>query len=276
MQGLLPRDSAHLKVPLIVGVIIGLSCIVSLENVSYTFDSLVKKVNQKISTSDQAKLNELQTASTSGKKDEHTTAKNADTAALRMQYTVALSEKEQLTRDYLYQFKGKKLSFVETGQYLRSSPAKLLLGAGPIRFSSVTAQRMCGFDSSRLFLKVLPRFVSKEYSENHMLLIKARREAGPEYRSAINWPDSFYNQIFGEYGLIGALLFAIFYVGFFMKKIRRWSYGFWISILLVWFALFSYLFEAFSVIIIYELLMQLDVNDHTKRSAAGNGINAGV
>jgi hypothetical protein len=183
------------------------------------------------------------------------------TAALTVEQ---VDVKLALTESYINKLQGKNLSVLETVAYLKSSGSAMLFGAGTTRFSSLIAQKMSGYDSSRIFMNVLPHYVSKPYSENHMLLIKVRNESEDKaLYSTANWPDSLYNQLFGEYGLIGALLFLVFYLGYFAKYIGRWSYGLWIIVVLLPFAHLNYVFDTLCVMPFFELLMFADIDEHT-------------
>lgn len=173
-------------------------------------------------------------------------------------------DKLVLTQDAVHALAGKKLAFKETKDHLMSSPAAFLLGAGTTRFSSFTAQRMSGLDSSRLFLQILPQYRSPLYRNNHMLITEYRLKGKDAELSNANWPDSFYNQIFGEYGVLGFILFLAFYVWYFVKDIRYWTYSFWISLMLLPFALISYMFEPLCVMVFFELLVAADVVNNKK------------
>ncbi len=164
-----------------------------------------------------------------------------------------------MTKTYVMKLQGKTLAVLETMQYLKSSPVHLFFGAGTTRFSSHIAQKMAGYDSSRLFMHVLPRFASQEYKENHVLLIEERMRSDKEFYSTANFPDSFYNQIFGEYGILGALLFIFFYVGYFLKSFHKLTYGLWLFIILLPFAHLSYIFDTLCVVPFFEWLMLVDI-----------------
>ena len=172
-----------------------------------------------------------------------------------------LEAKKRLTKDYIHRFKGKSLAMVEAINYVKSSPQALMLGAGTSRFSSLTAQKMAGFDSSRLFMSVLPQYRSPEYAENHMLIIEGRIAADSKYYSNANWPDSFFAQLLSEYGLLGVVAFLAFYVYYFVKRSRYWTYGFWICLVIIPFAHMTYLFEPLCVMVFFELLMEADIKE---------------
>ncbi|MCD6063831.1 MAG: hypothetical protein K0R82_1742 [Flavipsychrobacter sp.] len=173
-----------------------------------------------------------------------------------------LEAKKKVTKDYIHRFKGKSLAMVEAFTYIRSSPQALMLGAGTARFSSLTAQKMAGFDSSRLFMTVLPQYKSPMYEENHMLIIQGRKEADSKYFSNANWPDSFFAQLISEYGLLGVIVFLAFYVYYFVKRRKAWTYGFWLFLMVIPFAHMTYLFEPLCVMVFFELLMEADIKEN--------------
>ena len=177
------------------------------------------------------------------------------------------SAKVALTNGYIRRLQGKNLSVIETVEYLKSSPTAFLFGAGTTRFSSLTAQKMSGYDSSRLFMNVLPHYKSKIYAENHYLLIDGRETAGDNaLLSSANWPDSLYNQLFGEYGVLGALLFFIYYLGFYARRMKHWSYSFWLLCIFLPFAHLNYIFETLCVAPFFELLVEADIREHSEKS----------
>lgn len=169
-----------------------------------------------------------------------------------------IAVRNQLTEQAVQALKGKKLSFLETVAYLNSDACLFLLGAGPGRFSSLTASRMSGLDSSRLFRNVLPQFSTRAYTENHRLIHIKRVSGDPAWLSNANWPDSFYNQLLGEYGLVGLVLFLACYVLRYLRRSARQSYSIWVSALLIPIALLTYLVEPLCVLFFYELLVESD------------------
>jgi hypothetical protein len=70
-----------------------------------------------------------------------------------------------------------------------------------------------------------------------------------------------YNQVLGEYGITGAILFIVFYLGYFVSKYRRLSYGRYLIIILLGFFLMEYWFESLSLIVIFELFMLLNIKE---------------
>jgi hypothetical protein len=163
--------------------------------------------------------------------------------------------------DEFYQTKpGKLASFIQTFFYLKHNFKHLLLGSGIGNFSSKLAFRASG-------VKVLggyPQkflYTSPDFRNNHFFTFRYYYEASASEHSVMNYPFSFYNQILGEYGLIGALVFAIFYLGYFLARYRRLSYGRYLLIALMGLLLFDYWFESFTLVIIFELLVLLNIKE---------------
>lgn len=234
-------------IPILFLYLITFYLIVSVDNIKY----VVEKITQKTSTIQIQKRSVY----------DSTAAYINDAVAKKgiMNDSVLLKKKETMTLESVRAFEGKKLSFKETISYLKSSPIAFVLGAGTGRFSSLSAARFALLDSSRLFTKYLPYYSSHLYYYNHRLIHAMRMKGDPKYYATINWPDSFYNQLFGEYGILGVLIFLMFYVGYFVKRIKYWSYSMWLCVLISAFAFISYMFEALCVMVFFELLMETDV-----------------
>ncbi|HXB90706.1 MAG TPA: hypothetical protein VNU72_00390 [Puia sp.] len=157
---------------------------------------------------------------------------------------------------------GKLQSFKQTAQYLRSGVKPFLFGAGMGNFSSFLALRMAGVnkeEGSRLFT-YLPSYTAPTFRANHYRIFQAIYGLPTEFHSAKHFPNSFLNQLFGEYGLVGALLFLLTYVLFFFKRWRQLTYGRYLLFLLGGYLLFDYLFEYLSVVTVFELLMFCDIH----------------
>lgn len=202
------------------------------------------------------------------KKNERLYLSDYSTQSKGKQQEAAYELKREMTESYILQLQGKTLSVIETYQYLKSSPRNLLFGAGTARFSSLTAQKVAGYDSSRLFMQVLPHYQAEEYKNNHMILIDERIKSDPEFFSTFNWPDSFYNQIFGEYGLLGFAIFVLFYVGFFVRKFKYWSYTFWLFVILIPFMHLNYIFDTLCIMPFFEWMVLADIKRGKLNTAA--------
>ncbi|RYD58739.1 MAG: hypothetical protein EOP56_03900 [Sphingobacteriales bacterium] len=182
-------------------------------------------------------------------------------------FTSTNDAKKELTKAYIQSLAGKNLSVFETIAYLKSSPQAFLFGAGVARFSSVAATKVSGLDSSRLF-SVIPNYRSDLYEQNHYLLVTTRETIGDDaLKSTANWPDSLYNQLLGEYGVIGFGLFVFFYIGYFLSRYKKLTYGIWLILLLVPFAHLNYTFDTLCVIPFFELLLFADIKRNEQTTA---------
>lgn len=156
---------------------------------------------------------------------------------------------------------GKAVSVVQTYKYLLSSPRHFVLGAGIGNFSSQLAVRTSDLNiknSSRLF-KMLPRYESPDFLHNHYRIYSLVYSLPPAYHSVRHLPSSFLNQIFGEYGVLGFLIFILFYVVFFFRRFKLLSYSIPMLFLLGGYLMFDYLFDYLSVVVFFELFVLLNI-----------------
>ena len=149
-------------------------------------------------------------------------------------------------------------SFRETFEYSISSLKSFVFGAGAGNFSSRSA-----FISSGDYVNWYPEFLTyahKDFQDNHLALWNYDfRNPWDNNNNTANQPFSVYNQIIGEYGLIGVMLFLFFYIGFIFKKWKKLTFTKFLVISLAFYFVLDYWFEYFSVIIIFELLVMLDI-----------------
>lgn len=165
--------------------------------------------------------------------------------------------------EYTY---GKKVAFEETYHYLLSSPTRFLFGAGMGNFSSQLACRTADLPmkKSRLF-QMLPIYVSQDFYDNHYRIFYQLYRLPPAYHSIKHTPNSFWNQIFGEYGTVGFLLFVVFYVWYFLRKGRKMTYAWGMVFLIGGFLFVDYLFEYLSVVVFFELFFLIDIKRAEKQ-----------
>jgi hypothetical protein len=155
---------------------------------------------------------------------------------------------------------GKFISFIQTYFYLKSSLKHFLFGAGIGNFSSKLAFRASGVRALGSYPKKF-RYTSADFKYNHLLTYLYYYHADASRHSVMNYPFSVYNQVAGEYGFIGTILFIIFYLGYFASKYHRLSYGRYLIIILLGFLLMEYWFESFSLIVLFELFMLLNIKE---------------
>lgn len=155
---------------------------------------------------------------------------------------------------------GHLISLEQTKDLLLRSPKHFLLGNGVGNYSSRIAMLSSKEkEDSRLFKIILPRYEHVDYRENHKAIWKYVNYLGTEYHSFIHLPFSGYNQLLGEYGVIGLLMFMLLYVGFFIKKWKYLQSGkILIGMLLIMFNL-DYWFESLTLLVFFELLILIEV-----------------
>lgn len=152
----------------------------------------------------------------------------------------------------------KILSFKETISYWVSSIRSFLLGAGPGNFSSRVAFIISG-DYVSWFPEHLI-YIGEEFKTYHFSLwTHDFNNPWDNRENTANQPFSFYNQLIGEYGLIGISSFIFFYLGYYMKNYRFLTFSKYLLIALLGYFILDYWFEYFSVIIVFELLTLLDI-----------------
>jgi hypothetical protein len=173
---------------------------------------------------------------------------------------------------------GKVTSFRQTISYLKENPANMMFGAGPGGFSSRMA-----FISSRIvddsrLLMLAPKYETAEFRQNHKSIFKYLMFLDDESHSIINLPFSWYNQVAGEYGLLGILAFILLYLLYFVRILPLSRCGRILLPAMIAFFLFDYWFERLSVMVVFEMLMLLDLkfSEEEKRHGSGNGADAGV
>lgn len=159
---------------------------------------------------------------------------------------------------------GKAVSVEQTYSYITSSPEHFLFGAGIGNFSSQLAVRTSDLNikNSSRFFRMLPRYMSPDFLRNHYRIYSLVYSLPPAYHSVRHLPSSFLNQIFGEYGVIGFMIFILFYVVYIFKRYKLLSYSIVMLIMLGGYLMFDYLFEYLSVVVIFELFFLLDIKQH--------------
>jgi|GEM_PF-1719443 len=158
----------------------------------------------------------------------------------------------------------KVISFVETYKHGTSNVPRFLFGSGPGNFSSRTAFVLGGEYVSWLPEKFIYR--SPDFSANHFQLWNKKVLAIPYNDGTANQPFSLYNQLFGEYGIIGLFMFVIFYLGYYIKKYYSLTYGKYILIFMLLIFIMDYWFEYLSVVVLFEFFMLLQTKELNEES----------
>jgi hypothetical protein len=163
-----------------------------------------------------------------------------------------------LDHAYYDKYPGKLISYIETVNSVKQDPLHLVVGFGAGNFSSKLAFKATNIAIAGKYIEKF-KYVSPEFRDHH-LKITLRYYLKPiSEHSMINFPNSVFNQLLGEYGIIGLILFFLFYVWFFLKHFRRLSVGRILLFMCLAFLLTDYWFESFNILIIFELMMFIDL-----------------
>jgi hypothetical protein len=157
---------------------------------------------------------------------------------------------------------GKALAVLQTFNFFKSHPFKLINGTGMGNFSSklafkITALKIAGGYPAKF------SYVNPDFEQNHLALYLNYFTQPSGKHSLINTPNSTYDQLLSEYGLLGLSAFIIFYAGFFIKNIKQYSYGLPLLLFTTGLLFMEYWFEQLSVMVIFELLMFVNIKENT-------------
>jgi hypothetical protein len=161
---------------------------------------------------------------------------------------------------------GKLISFAQTYFFLKMNFRHLLFGSGVGNFSSKLAFRVSGTGVLGTYPKKY-QYASPEFRYNHLKTYQFYANMDASRHSVLNFPFSVYNQISGEYGLIGILLFGFGYLWYFVSRFRRLSYGRYMLCALMAFFMMEYWFELFSLVIMFELFLLLNIKEGRQDTA---------
>ncbi|RKR83530.1 hypothetical protein BDD43_3740 [Mucilaginibacter gracilis] len=153
---------------------------------------------------------------------------------------------------------GKVVALGQTLSFLQHYPQKALTGNGIGNFSSKLAFKVTGLGNSGGFPAKYD-YINPLFLTNHLDVYLNFFSRADGFHSLINSPNSVYDQLLSEYGLIGLLAFAIYYLGYFLKHYKSMSYGVALMLLMCGVFFIDYWFEQLSVIVFFELLMLVDI-----------------
>src|SRR5687767_14430612 len=146
---------------------------------------------------------------------------------------------------------GKIIAFRQSFQHLKSDWRYMIFGSGPGNFSSKLAFRTNGMTT---FAGSFPgKFIYMDslFKSNHLRTYLYYATKDDEKHSILNFPNSVYNQLIGEYGLIGLFLFFFLYLGYFIRQHKILSYGIPLMIFMTVVFAIDYWFEQLSIVILF-------------------------
>jgi hypothetical protein len=155
---------------------------------------------------------------------------------------------------------GKIMSLMQTEAFMAAHPGKLIAGDGLGRFSSKQAFRSTALGISGQYPTPW-RYINPDFLHQHLALYFFYFTKGLELRSMVNAPDCVYDQLLAEYGLTGLVFFVIFYIGYFVRHLRRLTYGIPLLFIMGTGFFTGYWFEQLSVVVLFECMLLLDIKE---------------
>lgn len=152
----------------------------------------------------------------------------------------------------------KIFTMKQTLYYLAQSKKHLIFGAGMGNFSSKQAIKSTGLGLQGSYP---PKYiyVNPDFLRYHLYSLLYVFSMPISEHSVINMPDTVYNQIGGEYGILGIAAFVLFYVGYMIRNFKKMHVGRYIAFMAMLFFGFEYWFEMLSLTIFVELIIMLDI-----------------
>jgi hypothetical protein len=154
---------------------------------------------------------------------------------------------------------GKLIALEQTLLFLKTNPGKILTGAGIGNFSSKLAFRSTGLSIAGGYPKKFV-YTNPVFLNNHLTLYLDYFSKDAEMHSFTNSPNSVYDQLLAEYGLLGFISFIFLYIGFFLR--RGLGYGFPLLLVLLGVLCTDYWYEQLSIIILFELMMLINKKEN--------------
>jgi hypothetical protein len=163
---------------------------------------------------------------------------------------------------------GKAVSGLQTIGFLAHHPSKILAGDGMGNFSSKLAFKVSGLGFAGGYPQKLV-YLNADFLSNHLDVFLNYFSKKTDYHSITNNPDSAYDQLLAEYGLLGLIAFLVWYLGYFLKHYKILTYG--VPILVIMMAILSieYWFEQLSVLVFFELLLLLNIKENQHKAIPG-------
>jgi hypothetical protein len=157
---------------------------------------------------------------------------------------------------------GKITAAEQTVRFLSAHPLRILTGNGAGTFSSklafrATALKIAGGYPARI------SYVSPDFLGNHLALYLFYFARTDGLHSVLNAPNTVYDQLLSEYGLLGLSALLFLYMGYFFRYHRRLTFGLPVLLLMGVFFFVDYWFEQLSIVILFELLLFLDLKKAT-------------
>ncbi|MBS1773276.1 MAG: hypothetical protein JST82_10460 [Bacteroidetes bacterium] len=146
----------------------------------------------------------------------------------------------------------------QTVYYMTRNANNFLFGAGIGNFSSKQAVKATGLGMQGAYPSKYI-YISKDFLQYHLYSFLYVFSENISEHSIINMPNSIYNQIGGEYGVLGGMAFLLLYMGYVWVNRKRLGAGKYIIIPILFFFGFEYWFEMMTLSLIFELIILTDI-----------------
>jgi len=177
-----------------------------------------------------------------------------------MERMYSMEKRDSLDKQYNWGNPGKFIAGKQLYHFLKSHPSRLLLGNGIGNFSSRIAFKATCLEIAGRYPGQF-RYINADFLDHHLYVYLYFHSQEQSKHEASNTPDTVYFQVLGEYGIIGGLSLLLLYFGFFLRRVRKLSYGLPVLLLLAGAFFAEYWFEQFSIVIVFELLFFLDMKE---------------
>ena len=181
-------------------------------------------------------------------------------------YTIFLNHmypakiQDSLNKLYNWKLPGKWIAATQLLSFFKNNPALILLGNGTGNYASRIAFKATCLNIAGRYPEQF-KYVNPDFLYNQLFIFLYYHSKQQSLHAATNTPDAVYYQIAGEYGLAGLLLLFVFYFGYFIRNIRRVSYGLPLIFMLAGAFFAEFWFEQFSIVILFELLLLLNLKE---------------
>lgn len=155
---------------------------------------------------------------------------------------------------------GKVTAIIQLLFFFKQNPQKIFIGDGPGNFSSKLAFRATGLKIAGGY-PLEHIYIHPDFLSHHLKLYLHFFSKSAKQHSLINSPNSVYTQLFSEYGIVGILVFVLYYIRFFIRHSKSLTYGLPLILLLTSLLFIDYWFEQLSVIILFELMLFLNIKE---------------
>lgn len=158
---------------------------------------------------------------------------------------------------------GKVTGHLQTLNFLKEHPAKILTGNGIGNFSSKLAFRVSGIGVTGTYPAKYV-YIDPDFKANHLDLYLEFFSKRGDYHSLTHSPFSVYDQMLAEYGVLGFAALFIGYIAFFARHYKKLTYGIPILALVLMIFFVDYWFEQLSVLVLFELMLFLNIKEGQK------------